>query len=75
MKQFLNLNYEVDQFGLQTEQHIIPEAEIDNLLILAPKFDIPSTLNIDLISWHIHFIVTCSEVLNHGLNHDLFLSL
>ena len=38
------------------------------------KLYIPGTLNIDLILWHTQLIV-CSKMLNHGLNHGLFLSL
>ena len=40
-----------------------------NLLGMQSYLGIPSTLNIDLILWHTQLM------LNHGLNHGLFLSL
>ena len=41
----------------------------------SPKLYIPSTLNIDLDTVANTIDCVCSKMLNHGLNHGLFLSL
>ena len=40
-----------------------------------PKLYIPSTLNIDLIMWHTQLNMCEQKMLNHGLNHEFFLTL
>ena len=42
----------------------------DVIFVRKPKLYIPSTLNIDLI-----IDCVCSKMLNHGLNHEFFVSL
>ena len=45
-------------------------------LAIKAKLHIPSTLNIDFIFYLAYTMdYDCSEILNHGLNHGLFLSL
>ena len=45
------------------------QSQVLDLLHSNPKLYIPSTLNIDLILWHTQLM------LNHGLNHGLFILL
>ena len=43
---------------------------LDSKTISVPKLYTPSTLNIDLILWHTHWIVCAVKLITHDLIHD-----